>query len=207
MRKLVVSMNITLDGFISGPHCELDWHFKHWTSKMAEALARQLSRADTIVLGRVTYCAMAKFWMSKSGDPGLPREDLAFADMMNRYRKIVFTKTIHEASWNNAEVINGSLQKEITLLKKQLGRDMIVYGSNKLVSSLIRFNLVDEYTLWVHPVFLGKGKPLFNGAGKLAMNLLNTETFPSGVIKMDLRPASLNVAENGELVWAPRVVG
>jgi dihydrofolate reductase len=187
-------MNITLDGFISGAHCELDWHFKSWTSRMAEALAQQLSRADTIVLGRVTYCAMARFWMSRSSDLNLPREDLAFADMMNRYNKIVFTKTMERTCWPNSVIKNGTLRKEITRLKEQPGKDLIVYGSGKLVNALIQLNLVDEYTLWVHPVILGKGKTLFSRSSRMmALDLVNTETFSSGVVKMDFRPAGSNV--------------
>ena len=81
MRKVIVSMNVTLDGFMSGVNCELDWHFQRWTKDMADSLYSQLSEVDTILLGRVTYAAMANFWPHKAKDLSFPREDIAFADV------------------------------------------------------------------------------------------------------------------------------
>jgi len=78
MRKLIVSVNVTLDGFLSGPNCELDWHFTCWTAEMAEALSEQLKKADTIILGRVTYLAMAKYWPAKATDITAAPQDLLF---------------------------------------------------------------------------------------------------------------------------------
>ena len=101
MRKLIVSMNVTLDGFMSGLNCELDWHFDKWTTEMAERLGEQLSEADTIVLGRVTFNAMAKYWSFKATDLSLPREDIAFADMMNSYKKLVVSRTHTVVPGNN----------------------------------------------------------------------------------------------------------
>lgn len=185
MRKLIVSMNLTLDGLMSGPDCELDWHFKCWTPEMGEALCAQLSRADTILLGRVTYQAMAKYWLSKAADLSLRGEDFAFADMMNHYAKIVFTHTLTKPEWNNSRVMKGNVEDTITALKKQPGRDMMVYGSGKLVSALMRGGLVDDYQLWVHPVILGKGKPLFsNLQEKQDMAFHGARTFSSGVTFM-----------------------
>lgn len=190
MRKLIVSINITLDGFMAGTQCELDWHFNSWSSRMAQAMGQQLSRADTILLGRVTYCAMARFWPAKIHDLSLPREDIALAGMMNSYKKIVFSKTLQNPVWNNSRIVKGNLQKEVLRLKATPGADMIVYGSGSLVSSLMQSGLVDEFSLWLHPVFLGKGKPVCNDLpDTLNMDLLRTETFSSGVIKMDLLPA------------------
>lgn len=183
MRKLIVSMNVTLDGFMSGPDCELDWHFKCWTKEMGEALCRHLASADTILLGRVTYQAMAKYWASKMTDLNLRGEDFAFAEMMNHYAKIVFTNTLSIPEWNNSQLINGNVSDEIKYLKKRPGRNLIVYGSGKLISALVHCDLVDEYQLWVHPVVLGKGKPLFNNPHEsLDMKLLESKTFSSGVI-------------------------
>ena len=88
-------MNVTLDGYFSGPHCELDWHFTSWTKEMGDALCNQLAQADTILLGRVTYNAMAAYWPLKMADPSCRGEDFAFANMMNSYSKIVFSKTIY----------------------------------------------------------------------------------------------------------------
>lgn len=193
MRKLIVSMNLTLDGLMSGAECELDWHFKCWTPEMGETLCEQLSRADTILLGRVTYQAMAKYWPLKVADPSLQGEDFAFADMMNHYTKIVFSNTLAKPAWNNSTVIKGNVEDEITALKKLPGRDVIVYGSGKLVSALMHGGLVDDYQLWVHPVVLGKGKPLFSNLNKKhEMTFHGTRTFRSGVILMQYQTIKVN---------------
>jgi dihydrofolate reductase len=189
MRKLIVSMNVTLDGFMAGPNCELDWHFQSWTKEMAESQCEQLSHADTILLGGVTYSAMARYWPAVGNDLSFPREDIAFADMMNSYNKVVFSKSLTGLQWNNSRLLKGTLRKEIQELKAQHGKDIIIYGSGKLVSSLIRFGLIDQYVLWMHPVVLGKGKPLFgNLQDKLNLELVKQHQFSSGVVMLYYNP-------------------
>src|SRR4051812_16538585 len=161
MRKVIVSMNVSLDGYMSGANGELDWHFESWTKEMGEVLCKQLSQSDTILLGRVTYNAMANYWPAKAGDPTCRAEDFAFSNMMNSYTKIVFSNTIPSAKWNNSILVKGNILRKVAKLKKQSGKDIIIYGSGKLVSSIM--DMVDEYQLWLHPVVLGKGKPLFGG--------------------------------------------
>jgi dihydrofolate reductase len=185
MRKLIVSMNVTLDGFMAGPYCELDWHFERWSSEMAESLSQELGRADTIILGRVTYNAMAEFWPTRSDCFSIPREDIAFADMMNNYTKVVFSKTIQQTHWKNSRVATGHLKSEIEKMKSENGKDMILYGSGKLVAALLKENLIDEYRLWIHPVLLGRGKTFFNEVGNThELLLIDKRTFPSGVVKL-----------------------
>jgi dihydrofolate reductase len=183
MRKLILSMNLTLDGFMAGPDCELDWHFERWTSEMAESLCEELSKADTILLGRVTYSAMARYWPQKAKDLSFQRDDLAFASMMNNYAKVVFSRTLVSATWNNSRLVKKDVMKEILSMKLQPGKNMIIYGSGRLASLLMRNGLIDEYRLWIHPVVLGKGKPLFKDlTGKLHLKLMEARTFGSGVI-------------------------
>ena len=84
MRKIIVSMNVTLDGYMAGTNCELDWHFRYWNEEMARYAGMQLSECDTILLGRITYRAMEKYWPAKSRDLVCPREDIAFTDMTKK---------------------------------------------------------------------------------------------------------------------------
>lgn len=180
-------MNITLDGCLSGPGGELDWHFRSWTAEMGDALCRELAKADTILLGRNTYAAMAAWWPLKLADPVCRREDLAFANMMNTCRKIVFSKTLAATAWNNAALAAGNLQQQVDLLKKTPGKNIIVYGSAQLVDSLIRAGLVDEYQLWLHPVIVGKGIPLFKPGifrPPQSLQLVNVQKFGNGVIRL-----------------------
>jgi dihydrofolate reductase len=190
MRKVVASINVSLDSYMSGPNCELDWHFERWGPDLAQSFCEQLSHADTIMLGRVTYCAMARYWPEKAQDLSFPREDIAFADMMNNYTKVVFTNTLTGPAWINSKLVRGNVEKEIHKLKQQKGKDIIIYGSGKLVASLIELGgLIDEYVLWVHPVILGTGKPLFKFVPhNLSMKLVKTNTFRSGVVMLCYQP-------------------
>jgi dihydrofolate reductase len=183
MRKLIVSVNVTLDGFTAGPNCELDWHFNRWTAEMAEIQSKQLSRAGTILLGRITYNAMAAYWSEVRSNLCFPREDLAFADLMNSRQKVVFSRTVKELSWENSVQIYGNLGSEVYKLKKLDGNDIIIYGSSKLIGGLIKLGIIDEYILWIHPVMLGTGKPLFGKTKHLTeMRLSNVQQFSSGVV-------------------------
>jgi dihydrofolate reductase len=176
-------MNVTLDGCMAGPDDELDWHFAKWTEEMAEWLCILLSQADTILLGRTTYTAMAGYWPQRSTDFTFPRDDIAFADMMNNHAKIVFSKTLKKVEWHNSTLVKGDAGTAIKKLKQQHGKDIIIFGSGKLVASLIHAGLVDDYVLWVHPVILANGRPLFAGLhNRLNMRLVKVKKFTSGVI-------------------------
>lgn len=176
-------MNVTLDGYMSGPNCELDWHFQTWTKEMTDLLYQQLNASEAILLGRTTYNAMARYWPAKARDPSFPREDIALADLMNRRQKLVFSSTLNTTEWNNSTVLRGNLKQEILRLKNSIGGDMIIYGSGKIVKALMRYGLIDEYQLWIHPVILGEGKSLFSHlTQKLAMKLTGIKRFNSGVV-------------------------
>jgi len=183
MRKVIVSMNVTLDGFMAGIDCGLDWHFKTWNEEMARATAEQLSKADTILLGGITYRGMAQYWNSDPVNMIRPREDLDFASMLNSYPKVVFSKSMTSVTWHNARLAKRGIGEEVQELKHRKGKDMIVYGSGKIVTALTKLGLVDEFRMWVHPVVLGCGKPVFKGlSGILDLKLVNTKVFSSGVV-------------------------
>jgi len=185
MRKIIASINMTLDGFMAGPRCEMDWHFRYWTEEMAEITEKVLSEADTILLGRVTYEAMASYWSSVIFDLSFPREDLAIAEMMNSHTKVVFSRSLVRTCWNNSRIAGTNIRSEIARLKgdrKGHNKNIILYGSHSLLLTLLRMNLIDEYHLWIHPVFLGSGKPLFVTPPVQQLRLLHSQTFHSGVV-------------------------
>lgn len=175
-------MNISVDGFIAAPDGSLNWHFDKWTNEMEETLCEQLSKADTILLGANTYTAMAAYWPARLLDYSYPRESLAVADMMNTYRKVVVSTTLTRLRWQNTRIVKSNIPQEVLKLKQQPGKDLIIFGSGMLVSYLARFSLIDEYLLWVHPIFLGNGRPLFTGLPQaLNMRLERVTNFRSGV--------------------------
>jgi dihydrofolate reductase len=205
MRKLVVSMNITLDGYLSGPSGELDWHFNRWTCEMGDALCSELAGADTILLGRVTYAAMAAYWPTRLADPSCRGEDFAFANMMNTYRKIVFSSKLKLAQWNNSTLVTGNVEHQVKLLKKTPGKNIIVYGSAQLVNTLIQSGMVDKYQLWLHPVMVGNGTPLFRpgmllpSACAQQLQLVKLQRFEGGVIRLDYQAAADKNTSAGRL--------
>src|SRR6185436_2646110 len=148
MRKIIVSTNITLDGFMAGANCELDWHFKFWNEEMAEFACEQLRNVDAILLGRITFTGMSKYWRSVSMDDTYPGADIAFADMMNNHLKIVFSRTLEKPEWNNSRIIRNNIAKEVSRLKKEEGKNMIIYGSGTIVNQLTKAGLIDDYIFW-----------------------------------------------------------
>jgi dihydrofolate reductase len=173
-------MNISLDGFLSGPDCELDWHFKYWSPEMAAALANELSHADTILFGRITYLAMAQYWSSKAMALSCAEEDRAFIQMMDSYRKIVVSRTIEKLPWNNSTHIDSNIKASVVKLKSSPGKNIMLYGSSKLIPLLLKQKLINEFHLYVHPVALGKGKALFPGMEHL--RFIRSQVFASGVV-------------------------
>lgn len=186
MRKVIVSMNITLDGYMAGPNGELDWHFECWDAQMGQRLAAELSQADTILLGRITYQAMADFWPSKTCNPICSREEYAYAVMMNHHQKVVFSRRLNKAEWNNTIILKDEIEEGMKMLREPSGlqnKNIIVYGSGRLVSALIKLEMIDEYQLYIHPVLIGEGKPFFGKYfDQQDLQLLSTTTFPSGVV-------------------------
>ena len=176
-------MNLSLDGLMSGPEGQLDWHQETWDEGMSEQWLAQLESSDTLLLGRVTYEAMASYWMMGPLNQNFPRQDLAIADRMNFHRKIVFSASGTACAWNNTLFVRGNPNEEIIQLKKKKGKEILLIGSKTLVSSIIQARLADEYRLWIHPVILGNGNPLFrNLKTKLNLKLSGSRLFDSGVL-------------------------
>jgi dihydrofolate reductase len=188
MRKLIVSMNLSLNGCMAGPDGGLQWHHNHWSEDMARAITQQLADADTILLGRITYLAMAPHWRAGIGNGYGARQDMDFADMMRSHTKVVVSGTLAAANcWPNTELINSDLALAVAALKRQPGKNIIVYGSGTLVDALARLDLVDEYRLWLHPVIIGLGRPLFSGLSA-SLQFMARQVFDTGVVLLCYRP-------------------
>lgn len=179
---------------MSGPRHELDWHFRYWNEEMTEVTGKELSMADTILLGRITYETMAAYWPKATIDLSFPKENLPIAEMMNSHTKVVFSRSLRSTSWTNTRLAGGDLRREIGRLKNRADREsknIITYGSRTLVSSLMRLDLIDEYLLWVHPVVLGEGKPFFSKSFPGQLRLISMEGFASGVVLLRYRSCRL----------------
>ena len=135
MGKVIVSNVASLDGFFEGPDKELDWFMPD--EEFFAYAKRMLREADTLLFGRATYQHMANYW------PTAPVDEIA--DQMNNLPKIVFSKTLQRAEWNNSRLVSGNIQEEVSKLKKHPGKDLVILGSAMLASHLLQLGLVDEY--------------------------------------------------------------
>ena len=182
-------MNLSLDGFISGAHDELNWHFECWSEQMGERFLELLENTDTLLLGRKTYEAMANYWPYRPLEQNFPRQDQAIADQMNRHEKIVFSGSHSSVFWKNTKMANRNFSEEIRMLRRRPGKNILIFGSGTLVSACITSGLVDEYQLWIHPVLLGKGNPLFrNQEKKIKLKLSGSEILDPGVALLRYHP-------------------
>jgi dihydrofolate reductase len=183
MRKVFLFMMVTLDGFFEGPNQEIDWH--NVDEEFNEFAIHQLNDVDSLLFGRVTYQLMASYWPTQSAK----ENDPIVADKMNTVPKIVFSKTLDKAEWNNSRLVKENIAEEVSKLKQQQGRDLAIFGSSDLAASLLQMGFIDELRIMVNPVVLGNGKPLFKGIDeKLNLKLLKTKTFRSGNVLLYYQP-------------------
>jgi dihydrofolate reductase len=191
MRKVVVSEFVSLDGVMEDP----SWTFQYASEEQERFKFDELAASDALLLGRTTYEGFAAAWPSMMEQyEGPRREDLQrYADMMNGYLKYVVSTTLQEPlEWNNSTIIKGNVAEEVLKLKRQPGRDVLIFGSADLVNGLMRHDLIDEYRLMIFPVIVGKGKQLFgNGLDTTALTLADTKVFGSGVVVLTYRPAGM----------------
>ena len=177
MRKVIFFMLTSLDGFFEGPDKNINWH--NINEEFNQFAIAQLNTVDTLLFGRVTYEGMASYWPT----PTAVENDPVVAGKMNSYPKIVFSMTLSSVQWENTRLIKENFVEEVLKLKKQPGKDLIIFGSSDLAVTFIEHGLIDEYRIMVNPVVLGGGKSLFKGLrNKLQLKLLKTKTFNSGNI-------------------------
>ncbi len=183
MRKVLIFNMVTLDGYFEGPNGSLDWH--NVDEEFNEFAIEQINTVDVLIFGRVTYEVMASYWPT----PEAIANDPIIAGKMNSTPKIVFSKTLSNVKWENTRLINGNVAEEISKLKQQPGRDLIIFGSSDLAVSFIEYGLIDEYRIMVNPVLLGSGRPLFKGIHhQHNLKLLKTRTFNSGNVLLYYQP-------------------
>lgn len=181
MRKLFWQMSVTLDGFMEGPNHELthtaqfaDPDFDRYASDMLKSIG-------AVVLGRVTYELFAGYWPNATGPD---------AERLNELPKITISTTLKKAEWNNSRLVRHNVAEEISNLKHQPGKDIALFGSAKLASTLMKHGLIDEYRLLVTPIVLGGGARMFKHLdGRVNLKLLNATTWSSGTVALYYRPA------------------
>lgn len=190
MRKVILNEFVTLNGMASGPEGSVDYvpASMQGDRGFGQEQFAFLDTIDTILLGRVTYTMFARHWPNVT-----EREEKPFADKLNSTPKVVFSRTLDRAPWGQwpeARIARGSAAEEVASLRRQPGKDMVVWGSISLARSLMAAGLIDEYRLVVCPVVLGGGTPLFEGGvPPLGLNLLSARPYDRGAVGLTYVPA------------------
>jgi dihydrofolate reductase len=188
MQKLIVFNHLTLDGYFVDKNGDMSWAKAHdQDAEWNEFVADNASGGGVLVFGRITYELMAGFWPTPFAIESMP----AVAEGMNSMPKVVFSKTLDQASWNNTKLVKGDLAAEIRKMKKESGKGMVILGSGSIVSQLAQEGLIDEYHVVVNPVVLGKGRTMFDGVKeKLNLKLIKSRTFGNGNVFLCYEPVS-----------------
>ena len=184
MRKIISFMHITLDGFVAGPNGEMDWI--KVDEEIFDHVGTRISKGDTALYGRITYQMMENYWPTAGDEPGASKHDIEHSKWYNKVRKIVLSKTMKDAGLTNTKIISDNLSDSINEIKQGAGEDILLFGSPTATHSLVQQNLIDGYWLFVNPIILGQGIPLFAGIkDKIKLKLLTTRQFTSGVTELN----------------------
>ncbi|MFF3485082.1 dihydrofolate reductase family protein [Streptomyces sp. NPDC002701] len=179
MRKIILSMSVSLDGFFEGPNREIDWHLVD--EELHQHLNERIGALGGFLTGRVSHELMAAYWPTADQDPEAPAVVREFAAIWRDMPKVVYSRTLERAEWN-ATVVREVAPDVIRALKEQPGGDLAVGGA-ELAAEFRRHDLIDEYTIYVHPVLIGRGRPLFRDTDALAaLRLVESRVFGNGVV-------------------------
>ncbi len=183
MRSLIYFMHSSLDGYVAGLKGEMNWITVD--EEIFDFVATMTDRADTALYGRVTYQMMEAYWPKAGEKPGAGRHDKEHSAWYNKVSKVVLSGTLTEAGLKNTKVISDNLVENINKIKQLPGKDILIFGSPRASYSLVNSGLVDEYWIFVNPVILGRGMPLFRDVpDKIRLKLLESKTFSSGVVAL-----------------------
>jgi dihydrofolate reductase len=189
MRKVILSMQLTLDGYIEGPNGAMDWMAPAENDQWDEQF-EFLKSIDTMLLGRTMYPDYAKYWYATLNNLASNKLERHYASVADNIQHIVFSRTMEQPvtdgiAAKHTRFVRGDAAAEILKLKNQPGKNIVVWGGARLASSLINAGVVDEYHLMVNPIILGGGKTLFKDATeKRKLQLLTTKTFKGGVVAL-----------------------
>ena len=179
MRKIIFMMSVSLDGFFEGPDRELGWQLVD--DELHRHFNEELVTMGAFLDGRVTYELMAGFWPTADQDPSSSAPMREFARIWRDMPKVVFSRTLDHADWNTT-VARSVVPAEIRALAAEPGGDLMIGGAD-LAAAFMAHDLVDEYRFYLHPVLIGRGRPLFRPSDlNLDLRLSETRSFGNGVV-------------------------
>jgi dihydrofolate reductase len=195
MGDVIVMMSVSLDGFMEGPDRDIGWH--RVDEELHTHFNQRLAAMRAFLDGRVTWELMAGYWPAADQDPDSSPAEAEFSRVWREMPKIVYSRTLQEAGWNTT-IVREVVPEEVQALKAEPG-DLALGGAD-LAAAFERHGLIDEYSLYVNPVVLGAGKPLFSAEnGRVDLRLVETRTFGNGVVLLRYRRPGTGTADEAGL--------
>ena len=185
MRKIVVLNRITVDGMFDGPNGENDWFVPGDAEN--KTVHEMGSGVDTLLMGRVTYDHMIRFWPTVTDESDFPEPVKVQAKEINAMPKLIASKTLKNLTWENSKLIQDNLIEEVKKLKQGSGDGFLILGSGSIIQQLTEAGLIDEFVFILTPTVLGQGRPQFKQNQKVDLELLETRSFPSGNVVLHYR--------------------
>lgn len=180
MRKIIISLHISLDGFAGGPNGEMDWI--RVDDEMFDLVGEFTADADAVLYGRITWQMMDGYWPKAAEQPSASKHDRVHSAWYNKVNKIVLSRSYHGLTTDKTTFLGDNIVEEIKKIKEEPGKNILIFGSPSAAQILMENNLIDEYWLFINPVLLGKGIPVFPAAGKrIDLQQISSKTFPCGV--------------------------
>ena len=177
-------MHLSLDGFVAGPNGEMDWI--KVDEEIFNFVGKRISKGDTALYGRVTYQMMENYWPTAADKPNATNHDREHSRWYKQVHKVVLSQTMKDAGSPNTTIIRDNLVNEINKIKQQAGNDILLFGSPTATHSLMQLNLIAGYWLFVNPIILGRGIPLFvDIKDKIKLKLITTQQFTCGVTELN----------------------
>ncbi|MFQ4138605.1 dihydrofolate reductase family protein [Nodosilinea sp. PGN35] len=184
MRTLKLQIQLSIDGYIAGPNGEMDWMTWNWDDALKRYTDRILEPVDCIVLGRRLAEGFIPHWAAVADNPNDPEYEAG--QKFTNTPKVVFTKTLGESKWPNTVLAKADLVEDVTQLKQQQGSDIYACGGASFVSALIKNRLIDEFHLFINPVALGQGMPIFQELeSKQDLKLVESTRFDCGIVVLN----------------------
>jgi dihydrofolate reductase len=184
MRKLILIAHISLDGFVAGQKGELD-DFDQGEENLKFICALTLD-ADAALMGRISYELLESYWPTARDRTNASKGEIQFSNWYHDAKKIIVSRTITEVNLNNTIILGGNISNEIIKIKKQRGKNILIFGGPSTTKSLMQHNLIDSYWIFVNPIIFGKGIPLFSGLKeKVKLKLVTTHLFSNGEIALN----------------------
>ena len=179
MGKLSVYNFVSANGYFKGPNEDISWAHQSTSKEESDFAAENAQGGAILLFGRKTYEMMAGYWLT----PEAKKNNAGVAEGMNKAKKIVFSRTLTKADWENTRIIKDDLEEEVKKLKETSGKDLTILGSGSIINQLADKGLIDEFQLMVYPIAIGNGTPFLKDIHKnIAMELIKTRSFKSGAV-------------------------